>query len=263
MLATVFNKQWPEISGRIWTYPVVVLTFVIFGAEPRSLFFVLVCGYLAIDMAIQTAGDDVRWRSYEFILTRAIDRRKYFSARFLFGLLPVIVVILFYLFLEACDFNAIFWNIISEPLPDPSRVTAFEGHNLFLLPFSLLFLYAAVSFLCSGSTRESTFMGFAILGVVVTIVYYYFSRWVCEYISIGHAGADSHPPAGVILLVFGALHLVPALAFSLISRERYARRELPDDVRNVETSSNWAFWLILVLLLVVAMLFLVGRLSSV
>jgi|GEM_PF-2583478 len=259
MFKTVAIKQWPEISGRIWTYPVVALTLTLFMQETNPFILAVIGVFLALDMAVQLGGDDVRWNAFEFIFTRAIDRRKYLTTRFLFGLIPLVGLALLYVVFEFADLKALYWNIISEPVgpgkidPIPLGEEARFGYFT-VLAFVVLLIYTTVFFFCSTTRKESAFGGFLVLGFVGTLVYTVIVTYVLETFLFAEAEGlndlfASMPYVSLIALLLA----LPAALLFFFSREHYARCELPAVSRADRGSSSTGLWLILIVVIIIVL----------
>ena len=263
MFKTVFAKQWPEIRDRIWTYPIAALFFSLFWQESNFGFLVVVGTFLTLDMAVQTAGDDVRWGTFEFIFTRAIDRRKYISLRFLFGLLPLAGLVGIYVVLEFVDIRMIFWNLNSEPLEDFPVSEAINAAHYILISAALFFLFSLVFLFCSAAARESSFSGLLVLGLIVTLLYVAAACALTTLLLHGTLDLDSNSIDEVpVVLVLSAFLLVPALIFLVITREHYGLCQVPATVRGDERSSPWISWVVLALAILLVLFFLYYMLSA-
>lgn len=262
MFRTVCIKQWPEIRGRIWTYPVVVLFLSLFWQESNFFFLTIVGTFLALDMAVQAAGDDVRWGTFEFIFTRAIDRKKYLSLRFLFGLLPLAGVVALYVLLEFIDIRIIFWNLISEPVEEFAVQEVFGAGYYILAALTFLFQFSLVFLFCTTASRESSFSSYIVIGLIASIVYVLLTAAVTSLIlyNTWNSGTEmpSDPP---FVLIVSAFLLLPSLVFFVLSREYYSRCEIPD-LSPGESRTAWTSWLVLALAIILILFFLFYMLSA-
>ncbi len=262
MYSAVFSKQWPEVRDRIWTYPIVAATLTVLMLAPDLMSFIisviLVGVFLAADMAVQLGGDDVRYNSFEFIFTRPINRRSYFTAKFLFGLVPITGIVVSQFILEAIRFRELFWCLVSEPI-EPTRPFGWNdlivlGEYGLVLVAALFLTYSIVHFMCSMTRSESSFSAFIILGVIAAGVYTYcaaflVNRWIpLDNTGVTEAGA---PPLPILLVLTLIVFLiVPGAVFFLIARERYAGCELPLSVKSGTGTSSAGFWLFFVIIFV-------------
>lgn len=291
MYAAVINKQWQEIRDRIWTYPLVALFLSVISQQADSVLIAIIGAFLVLDMAVQAAGDDVRWGTFEFIFTRAVDRRKYFTLKFLFGLIPLAGLILLYIVFDAVDVHRLFWTLVSEPV-EPFLEQFDGGAGFYLLVgLVLLLLYAVVYFFCSTATRESAFSGFLVAGFIVTFIYSLVCAWAVTDFIVNDVPAVSTADESYIHLAEGSprdgsesfetyeasagspsplrylrysefvfymsiLMLLPAVILFFAGREHYARCELPKTVAGGVGSSTAIYWVILVLLVLFVIMML-------
>jgi len=260
MFSTVCSIHWPEIADRIWTYPVVALTLTLFAGEMNWILFPAVGAFLAADMAVQIAGDDVRWGTFEFLFTRPVDRGRYFSTKFLFGLAPLAGLAALYAVFSAVDLKNVFWNLVMEPVGEKALVPN-PGAGLFVIEAAALFVdYTVVFFLCTTSTKESSFPGFISLGFILTGIYtvlcaFLMSRFFPSAAETGLSGEEAFRAmtrAPLFLVPALALLLAPAAALFLLGRAYYSRCELPSGVQSENdvhrAGWNWIAWLVFFLL---------------
>ncbi len=257
MFKTVAIKQWPEIRDRIWTYPVVALALTLFLQEMNPFFLAVVSLFLALDMAVQTGGDDVRWNAFEFIFTRAIDRRKYLTCRFLFGVIPLVGIGLLYVVFEFVDLKTLYWNLISEPV-GPNKADYYllkdpAGPGYYtILPFMVLLAYTTIFFFCSTTRKESAFGGFTLVGLVGTLIYTGVATYLLRntlFVEAKGLTTLFATPLYVGLMVL-LLFLPTALLF-FFSREHYARCELPSVDRAQGGSSSIGLWLVVIVFIII------------
>jgi hypothetical protein len=263
MFKTVCIKQWPEVRDRIGTYPVVALTMAVLAQQYNTILFPLIGLFLAADLAVQVAGDDVRWGTFEFVFTRAINRKKYFTAKFLFGLAPVAGLAALYAILANVDVQGLFWRLVSDPVADAQPAVTGEAGSYVISALALLLLYSVVFFLCSASFRESSFSSFIVIGAVATGLYTWLATYLVALTSrvtglLPHAndhqwwtGLLSQP---LFVLFVSILLLVPAAALFLLGRAFYSRCELPSEVYTGKRSSGGVGWVMLVLFVIVIVL---------
>ncbi len=260
MIRTVFKKQWLDMQGRLWTYPLVAFCFAVLSDGGQRAFtnMAIVAFFLVLDLVNQTAGDDARHGTFEFIFTRAIDRRAYLSMKYFFGVPVLLAFAAFCSAIEGLNLRAAFWNLISEPLvrdgTTPGAPVEMEtvvlGIAAAILLFSILFLL--VSTTASGSSFLSqNLVGVILFGGYVWLVFFFLSA------RIGGAARGEGFPAGPgsHLPVALAALLVPAMLLYFLSREVYARRELPPLVaRNGRSSAFPWVGIVLLILAVLAVL---------
>lgn len=258
MFKTVAMKQWPEIRARIWTYPVVALTLTLFLQEANSFFLAVIGVFLALDMAVQAGGDDVRWNSFEFIFTRAINRRAYLTSRFLFGLIPLAALGLLYAVFELSELKSIYWALISEPISTgetiktPFAEASCPGYYT-VLAFMIFLVYSTVFFFCSTTRKESSFGSLLLTGFIGTVIYTAITTHLLDrFLFTDGEGLNHlfHEPLFTVLM--SALLAVPAVLLFVFSREHYARCELPMVSRTQGgSSSSTGLWLIVIVFIVI------------
>jgi len=261
MFKTVAIKQWPEIRVRIWTYPVVALTLTLFMQEINPFTMAVIGVFLALDMAVQAGGDDVRWNTFEFIFTRAINRRKYLTTKFFFGLIPLVGLGLLYVVFEFADLKTLYWNLISEPVGEPpiERLPlsdeASAGYYT-VLAFVVLLVYTTVFFFCSTTRKESSFGSFLLLGFVGTLVYTVVVSYVLDIFLFAEArGLNSLFVSTGYVSLITLLLTFPATLLFFFSREHYARCELPSVSRAHRGSSSTGIWLVLIVFIIIILAF--------
>jgi len=255
MFKAIWIKQYIEVQNRIWTYPIVGAVLCVLAQDKNPIILLILGAILSMDLAIQIGGDEVRNNTFEFIFTRAINRKFYFFVRFLFGAsFIVLLAIILYLF-EAFNLGSLFWSTFAEPI---KPIAGFQAENLitFVNIFAGLFLLYSVCILfCSESKQESTNTSLAILGLLVTGVFIFADivliNWLLDL-------DFRDPQPGVTCLVCS----IPVIQGGMI---RYARRELPQIVERKESVSTSSGWLlsILIVLIIVFVVFMAYLLTAV
>lgn len=260
MLKAVFMKQWWEVESRAWTYLIVALTLsLVIG--PNAVVFIFLGLVLMIDMAVQTAGEDVRWGTHEFIFTRAIDRNRYLFSKYLFGLVMWAAFMVLCIMIAWIQPQIYFWKLLSEHVQASVDELGLSKGILVLAGLNLFFLYSLSFLLCSTSRNETFFALFSVLGGIVTGVYYV----ICaEGVRILLYPTSDHYVEHVdeirFLLPMAALFLVPSGIFFLLSRLHYGRCELPATIRRDSGAASWAMWIVVILTVVFIVFILLERL---
>lgn len=260
------QKEWFEVRNRIWTYPVVYLVFpiLIFNPATSIVFLVLIGAWLASDMAIQTAGDDVRHGSHEFIFTRAIDRKAYLTQKYFFGVGMLVAFVLVAALFELLNLRQLFWNLACDPLLDWSVVQPYPHVVLPLVLVGQVMIFSIVFTLCLPARSEASFSGFVVVAWIATGLYTWVIYAVLSLIMpFGHMPAWDLSTDPRFIAGSTAALLVPSALLLALCRTYYARCELPvvqAASGRRSGASGWFIWIILILAIVLlAMLFLTMR----
>ena len=256
MMQTVLKKQWMDMQGRLWTYPLVAFCLTLASDNPVPI--LVAAAFLAMDLATQTAGDDARHGTFEFIFTRAIDRRAYLRTKFLFGPPTLIGFILFAVLLEAMDARSIFRNLVMEPLEPEAAGVPLSAGAVLVTAAAIVFLFSVVFSLVNTATSEASFFNLNFLGLIIVIAYggtvvflYPFLLGLFEVSLPDLMGRPS------FALFATAAFLVPSAILYFISREVYARRMLPPPVvRGGGRNSTFAWVGLIVFILLVLVFFM-------
>lgn len=263
MLKAVFMKQWWEVESRAWTYLIVALTLSLITG-PVAFVFIFVGLVLMIDMAVQTAGEDVRWGTHEFIFTRAIDRKRYLSSKFLFGLMMWAAFMVLCVMIAWIQPQIYFWKLLSEHVQITVHELGLSKGILVLAGLNLFFLYSLSFLLCSTSRNETLFALFSVLGGIVTGVYYFVcAEGVRILLFPGSDHYGEHVDEIRFLLPMAALFLVPSGLFFLLSRLHYGRCELPSTIRRDSGADSWAIWIVGILIVVFIVFILLALMARV
>lgn len=261
MLSIVFKKQWLDLQGRLWTYPLVAFCFLL--ADRGFAWCGVVGAFMALDLATQTAGDDVRHGTFEFIFTRAIDRRGYLRAKFWFGPPLLFGFVLLVAGLEAAGVRGLFWNLVMEPTSalEPAtmiqRGAALSPGLVVLATSALVLLFGLVFTFVLTAESEATFVTLNVLGLIVFGAYA-----IAVVFAVPHfLGVPWQSPESLVAeprFVWPAATalLVPAGLLYFASREFYARRTLPQAAARAESRFGAAGCVVLVILGILALLVL-------
>ncbi len=229
MTLAILRKQWLDMQGRVWTYPIFAFTVsVLSGSEARVTgFHAFAALLLALDLASQTAGDDARHGTHEFMFTRPIDRRGYIGAKFFFGLPILLAFIGVCTLFELVNVREWFMTLITDPVgidlaarPIDLVERAF-GASVIVLAFAMMFLSI------STTERGDSFVAHGVLSTIVVGIYLGFAMPFLRSVFGGapSLAEDLRTPAFAVASF--AVALVPAGALYWLAREIYARRALP------------------------------------
>lgn len=260
MTLAILRKQWLDMQGRVWTYPIFAFTVSVLSQPDTNVRVghALVALLLALDLASQTAGDDARHGTHEFIFTRPIDRRGYVGAKFFFGLPILLGFVGLCTLFELVNVREWFMTLIGDPVgidlaarPVDVIEHAF-GASAIVLAFAMMFLSI------STAERGDSFTGHGVLSTIVVGVYLVFTMPFLRSLFGGAPtfAEDLHDPT--FALASFAATLVPAGVLYWFAREVYARRALPVPGAGGgrERNLGWAGLLIVLVVVLAVVLYL-------
>ena len=262
MMTTVFRKQWMDMGGRVWTYPLVAFCLLLTGFRPVLLG--VVTGFLALDLAVHLAGDDARHGTFEFIFTRAVDRRAYLRWKYFFGVPLLVLFVALVWALEAVGVRDVFWSVIQEPLVpgpaagDPTQPPLATG-MWFVAAASAVFLFSLAFAFITMATSSTSFYSLGLVAVLVFLAYGAVVVWALAHAADVVRDATVWPwwAGSVRSAALGvAFFAVPAVLLYFFSRELYARRSLPPLVVLRETRSQRSLWLGVIILILLGLMVL-------
>jgi hypothetical protein len=251
LIKTVFKKQWLDMQGRVWTYPVVAFFFNVMSENPVWIGFVAIA--LAMDLATRTAGDDARHGTFEFIFTRAIDRKAYFRMKYWFGLPILITLLLLAACFEALGVREAFWSLVREPVDSLSLATLSLSPGVLALMISAaIFLFSLLFALLNTATSESVFSSMNFTGVFLFAVYGLLVLLILPFLIGAETGgfpellqSSRFVPAACVAF------LAPSILLYLFSGVLYAHRTLPaQEARTSGRGSAVGWGMVIVLILV-------------
>jgi len=263
LIKTVFKKQWMDMQGRVLTYPVVAFFFNVLSENP--VWIGLVAIFLAMDLATQTAGDDARHGTYEFIFTRAIDRRAYFRMKYWFGLPILVAFLLLAACFEATGTHEAFWNLVMERsyFLTPELTLASPG-VLALAMSAATFLFSLLFGLINTATSESVFSSMNFTGVLLFAVYGGLVLVLMPFLmQVETTGVVALVQNGRFVVAACVAFLAPSVLLYLFSRELYARRTLPGLSERPGGRSGSLGWVAVIVLILVILAVLAYMLLAV
>jgi len=251
LIKTVFKKQWLDMQGRVWTYPVVAFFFNLLSENPIWTGIVAIA--LAMDLATQTAGDDARHGTFEFIFTRAIDRKAYFRMKYWFGLPILIAFLLLAACFEALGAREAFWGLVMEPVESSlSGALSLSPGILAIMIAAAIFLFSLLFALLNTATSESVFSSMNFTGLFLFAVYGLLVLLILPFLFGAETGgfpqllqSSRFVPAACVAF------LAPSILLYLFSSVLYAHRTLPAQEARTSGRAGAMGWGMVILLILV------------
>lgn len=230
-------KLWSALVAKEWAlgrsfyldYAVITLIAAVVLPAATPFGFAAVATLFATALGARIGGEEALQGTWEFVLTRPVDRRRYVTLRFLLGLLPLCCLAAFFALASALDLHHVFSRMVASEAAWPGPVP-FAWWWLAYVSAAAVLCYALTFAFAQRATEPAGAQGVRVAGFVSAAVVLAVVGSLPVFRSplprLGAENPDPGPPAALFAAAQAGMLLLAAAAVWWFTRSGAARREV-------------------------------------